>query len=78
MTDDQARVLAFERQRYTHAGDKEAAIREHLGLSPVRYYQLLAQLLDDREALAADPLLVNRLRRLRMSRVAARVARRAG
>ncbi len=78
MTDDQARVLAFERQRFTHAGNKEAAIRDELGISPTRYYQLLAQLLDDREALAVDPLLVNRLRRLRTSRVAARNARRAG
>ncbi|MFE6849509.1 DUF3263 domain-containing protein, partial [Streptomyces sp. NPDC057674] len=46
-------------------GAKERAVRETLGLSPTRYYQLLNALLDDPRALAHDPVTVNRLRRVR-------------
>ncbi|HEY9437176.1 MAG TPA: DUF3263 domain-containing protein [Streptomyces sp.] len=58
-------VLALERRSWTGPGAKERAIREQLGISPVRYYQLLNALIDDRRALAADPVTVNRLRRVR-------------
>jgi hypothetical protein len=58
-------VLAFERQWWRYAGAKEAAIREQFGLSATRYYQVLNTLIDRPEALAADPLLVRRLRRMR-------------
>lgn len=61
-------VLALERRGFPGPGAKERAIREELGLSPVRYYQLLNALLDDERALAADPVTVNRLRRVRDSR----------
>ncbi|MYW16288.1 DUF3263 domain-containing protein [Streptomyces sp. SID486] len=61
-------VLALERRHFPGAGAKERAIREELGLAPVRYYQLLNALLDDERALAHDPVTVNRLRRLRQSR----------
>ncbi|MEV0273097.1 DUF3263 domain-containing protein [Hamadaea sp. NPDC050747] len=64
---DQA-ILAFERQWWKHAGAKEQAIRETFEVSATRYYQLLNKLLDDPQALAYDAVLVNRLRRLRMSR----------
>ena len=37
-------------------------------MSPTRYYQLLNALIDKPEALAADPMLVKRLRRLRSGR----------
>ncbi|MFI7168476.1 DUF3263 domain-containing protein [Rhodococcoides fascians] len=75
MTPQQAEILAFEKRWYTAQGSKEADIAEQFSLSPVRYYQLLNQLLDDPQALATDPVLVKRLRRIRDSR--ARV-RRAG
>lgn len=65
-------VLALERVSWTGAGAKERAIRERLGMSPVRYYQLLGALLDDPRALAHDPVTVNRLRRVREARRAAR------
>ncbi|MGV9991328.1 DUF3263 domain-containing protein [Streptomyces sp. NPDC003374] len=65
-------ILALERRGFTGPGAKERAIREELGLSPVRYYQLLNALLDDTRALAHDPVTVNRLRRLRDSRRAER------
>ncbi|GAA2362865.1 hypothetical protein GCM10010246_62610 [Streptomyces cuspidosporus] len=61
-------VLAVERRGWPGPGAKERAIRERLGISPTRYYQLLNALLDDPRALAHDPVTVNRLRRLREAR----------
>jgi hypothetical protein len=61
-------MLAFERQWWRYAGAKEAAIRERFGMSGTRYYQVLNALVDRPEALAADPLLVRRLRRMRAAR----------
>ncbi|MFD5652138.1 MULTISPECIES: DUF3263 domain-containing protein [unclassified Streptomyces] len=61
-------ILALERRGFTGPGAKERAIREELGLAPVRYYQLLNALLDDPRALTTDPVTVNRLRRIRQSR----------
>ena len=61
-------MLAFERHWWRHAGAKETAIRDRFGVTPTRYYQALNALVDRSEALAADPLLVRRLRRLRAAR----------
>ncbi|MEE1761890.1 DUF3263 domain-containing protein [Streptomyces sp. SP18BB07] len=61
-------ILAVERQGWEGPGAKERAIRERLGIAPVRYYQLLNALLDDPRALAHDPVTVNRLRRVREAR----------
>jgi Protein of unknown function (DUF3263) len=61
-------ILAFERQWWRYAGAKEAAIRERFAMSATRYYQVLNALVDRPEALAADPLLVRRLRRMRAAR----------
>ena len=44
-------------------------------MSGTRYYQVLNALIDRPEALAYDPMLVKRLRRLRDASRAARVAR---
>ncbi|MGC5410720.1 DUF3263 domain-containing protein, partial [Streptomyces sp. DT225] len=41
LSDRDRAVLAVERQSWAGAGAKERAIRERLGLSPTRYYQLL-------------------------------------
>ncbi|MBF6464630.1 DUF3263 domain-containing protein [Nocardia beijingensis] len=71
-------ILAFERQWWKYAGAKEEAIRELFAMSPTRYYQVLNAVVDRPEALAADPMLVKRLRRLRASRQKARAARRLG
>ena len=71
-------ILAFERQWWQYAGAKEQAIKEMFGLSPTRYYQVLNEVIDNPAALAEDPLLVRRLRRLRTSRQKARSARRLG
>ncbi len=61
-------ILAFERRWWRFAGAKEEAIRRELGLSPTAYYQLLNRLLDDPSALQVEPVLVDRLRRLRATR----------
>ena len=61
-------MLAFERQWWRRPGAKETAIRDRFGLAPTRYYQVLNALVDRPAALAADPLLVRRLRRLRSAR----------
>ncbi|SIR93903.1 DUF3263 domain-containing protein [Williamsia sterculiae] len=71
-------ILAFERQWWKYAGAKEEAIKELFSLSATRYYQILNALVDRPEALAADPMLVKRLRRLRAGRQRARAARRLG
>jgi hypothetical protein len=71
-------ILAFERQWWKYAGAKEQAIREMFDLSPTRYYQVLNAIIDNPAALAEDPLLVRRLRRLRTSRQKSRSARRLG
>jgi hypothetical protein len=71
-------ILAFERQWWKYAGAKEQAIRELFDMSTTRYYQVLNALIDNPAALAADPMLVKRLRRLRASRQRQRSARRLG
>ena len=71
-------VLAFERQWWKYAGAKEQAIRELFDMSATRYYQVLNSLIDSPAALAHDPMLVKRLRRMRSTRQRARTARRLG
>ena len=71
-------VLDFERQWWKYAGAKEQAVREKFDMSSTRYYQVLNALIDRPEALAHDPLLVRRMRRLRAARQRARSARRLG
>ncbi|MBO0773289.1 MAG: DUF3263 domain-containing protein [Actinobacteria bacterium] len=71
----QQRILAFERGWWRQPGAKEQAILDSLGISPTRYYQLLNELIDSPEALAADPGLVSRLRRQRARRERLRSAR---
>lgn len=68
MTEHEKQILAFEKQWWHYRGAKEAAITEQFGISAVRYHQLLARLLDRPEALQAEPVLVNRLRRIRSAR----------
>ncbi len=78
LSERDAAILEFERHWWKYAGAKEQAIREKFDMSSTRYYQVLNALLDRDEALAADPLLVRRLRRLRSQRQRQRSARRLG
>lgn len=75
LTDRDRAILAFEKQWWRHAGSKEQAIRERFGVSATRYYQMLNALLDDERALAHEPEVVKRLRRLRAARQRARSGR---
>ena len=61
-------ILDFERSWWTEPGSKQALIRSRLDLSAARYYQLLGALVGSSEAAAYDPLVVHRLRRLRIRR----------
>ncbi|MFV8128861.1 DUF3263 domain-containing protein [Streptomyces syringium] len=68
LSDRDRALLALERRTWPGPGAKERAVREQLGITPTRYYQLLNALLDDPRALAHDPVTVNRLRRVRDAR----------
>ncbi len=72
LTDLEVRILDFERQWWKYAGIKDSAIRELFNLSAKQYYELLNSLIDRPDALAASPLLIKRLRRLREARVSSR------
>ena len=78
MSDRDVEILAFERQWWKFAGAKEQAVRDKFQMSATRYYQVLNALIDKPEALAQDPLLVKRLRRLRVARQRFRSAKRLG
>lgn len=67
-------MLELERSWWKHPGRKEGTIREQFDISPTRYYAALNRLIDRPEALAADPMLVKRLRRLRDARRLQRTA----
>ncbi len=78
LTAREREILAFERQWWKFAGAKEQAVRDKFQMSATRYYQVLNALIDKPEALAQDPLLVKRLRRLRAARQRFRSAKRLG
>jgi hypothetical protein len=62
-------VLELERSWWKHPGRKEGTIPERFDMSPTRYYQLLN--------VAAEPLIVKRLCRLRDARQQQRSGARA-
>jgi hypothetical protein len=72
LTDRDRAILDFERSWWSEPGPKELAIRERFELSTTRYYEILGELVDDPGAMAYDPLVVRRLRRLRDRRRRAR------
>ena len=78
LTDQEIQILDFERSWWKHAGVKEQAIRERFEMSATKYYQVLNDILEKPEALAHDPILVKRLKRLRTYRQRQRVARLLG
>lgn len=78
LEDRDRRMLALEREWWKYSGAKEQVIRELFNMSATHYYQILNALIDTEAALAHDPMLVKRLRRLRSTRQRARSARRLG
>ena len=74
MTPQDHAMLSIEKRWYRTQAAKENDITEEMGMSAVRYYMQLNRLLDNPEALAAEPVLIKRLRRIRDSRAALRRA----
>ncbi len=70
-------VLDFERSWWRATDDKDSAIRACFGTTAPVYYRRLARLIEHPAALAHDPLLVRRLRRLVARGVAAERAAQA-
>ena len=66
LSDHDRKILEFEESWWTRPGAKATGIRDHLGMSPTRFYRRLAELADSDEALAHAPLVVRRLRRRRL------------
>jgi len=71
-------ILDFEREGWSRSKPKEVAVRDRFGISSARYYQLLNRVIERSEALEYDPMLVQRLRRLRETRRQKRFARPLG
>lgn len=65
LADRDREILDFEARWVRHDARKEEAVRTELHITPARYYQLLGRLLESPDALAYDPVLIHRLRRLR-------------
>jgi Protein of unknown function (DUF3263) len=78
LSDRDVGILDFERSWWKHAGAKEQAIKDRFDMSATRYYQILNEVLEKTAALDYDPILVKRLKRLRVYRQRQRVARLLG
>lgn len=76
LSDLDRQLLDFAGRWYRYTGAQEQAMRDEFGMSATTYWRKVNGLLDDPAALAYAPTTVNRLRRLRASRQAARSARR--
>jgi hypothetical protein len=68
LTERDREMLALERLWWQYAGAKEQTVREKFGVSMTTYYARLNRLVEREDAMAFDPLLVKRLRRLRDER----------
>ena len=76
LSEQERAILDVERLWWKYSGAEEQVIRDTCDMSPTQYYQVLNALLDSEAALAHDPLLVKRLRRIRSQRQRERSARR--
>ncbi len=61
-------LLPFEAKWSQHSAAKEQEIAARWGITAVRYYQLLARVSVEPSSMAAEPLLVARIRRQRAGR----------
>ena len=68
LSDRETAILDFEKSWWQAKAAKEIEIRDRFDMSASPYYQILNSLIDRPEALAHDPLLVKRLRRMREQR----------
>lgn len=65
MTDVEKRMLELAGARWNYAGSLEQTVRDELGISLTRFWQLVGRMLDREDVMAYDPVTVNRLRRIR-------------
>jgi len=72
LTSVEAAILEFERTWWSGDQPKDDAIADRFALTTAEYYEALNSLIDSDEALAHDPLVVRRLRRMRDRRRRAR------
>lgn len=72
LTELERAILRVEREWWRIAPTRDQAISELTALSPQRYYLVLSSLLDKPHFWRADPVLVDRLRRLRDKKLAER------
>lgn len=75
MTDGDRALLRFEEQHPRNDRTKEAAVRDELGLSWVRYRQVLLRLVRRRDVLEEYPVVAHRVLRATDAGVRARTAR---
>lgn len=68
-------LLDFAKRQYRYPGKQEQDIRDELDMSATTFWRKVNDLIDRPEALAYDPVTVNRLRRLRETRQRARSRR---
>ena len=68
LSDRDRAVLDFEGSWWLYPEPKDRAVREYLGISATRYYQVLRRLIDDEAAWEHAPLVAARLRKLRRER----------
>jgi hypothetical protein len=80
LSDESKARLAFEKANANlpPGGRRDSAIFSTFGSSPTHHYQIVNSLLDHPEAVKHDPTTVNRLRRVRDSKRAARADRAKG
>lgn len=62
-----AELLDFEADHPNHTGSKEIRIRDELGITPARYYQLLHRAADTKEGQAHNPATARAIRARRVT-----------
>ncbi|MCM3908102.1 DUF3263 domain-containing protein [Trueperella bernardiae] len=72
LTEVERSILDIERGWWRMAPTREQAIQRQLGMTASKYYLVLSRMLDEPRVWTADPALVDRLRRLRDSRLTER------
>lgn len=65
LTERERAMLAFERRWWRYGATRASAARQRFGLGPGEYGAVINSLVERPEALAHDPVLVRRLRRMR-------------
>jgi hypothetical protein len=68
LSEKDIRILDFEASWWHFPEPKDRAIRDYLGMSSTRYYQVLRRLVDDDEAALQYPLVIKRLRKMKEDR----------